>query len=152
MDGDWKRLGAYVVARRVELGYRSQQALDDVSGVSYRTISRLENGSKVGKGTVRALERALRWQIGSAERILAGGEPVEMAGAAEVPADADSRATRASILSATPEQLVEMRQVVEDVMGSAAADEFLRRAIALRTPPPGGGGERAPRRDGRAAG
>lgn len=72
---DWKRLGDYVVSRRTELGYRSQAALEKVSGISYRTLSRLENGGRVRRSTLLTLERVLEWEFGSVDRILAGGDP-----------------------------------------------------------------------------
>ena len=55
------------------------------------------------------------------------------------------------LVEASPEQLVEMRQVVEDVMGTEAANEFLRRAISMRTPQAPRDG-RASSRDNRASG
>jgi hypothetical protein len=75
-DANQKKLAAYVIARRVEVGYRTRRALGAAMGVTERTLDKLENGGKVGPSTLGALENALRWEPGSAERILAGGEPV----------------------------------------------------------------------------
>jgi transcriptional regulator with XRE-family HTH domain len=131
MSDDWQRLGTYVVQRRNELGYGSQAALEEASGVSYRTISRLETGHGIGKNNLRKIEQALRWQVGSMEQVLAGGVPMPIEDAG-YPMDETSRARRVTILAATPEQLVEMRQLVQEVLGSEQADEFLRGALELR--------------------
>lgn len=72
---DWRRLGDYVVSRRTELGYRSQGALEEASGISYRTLSRLENGGRVRRSTLLTLQRVLEWEFGSVDMILAGGDP-----------------------------------------------------------------------------
>jgi hypothetical protein len=46
--------------------------------------------------------------------------------------DPTSRARRASIIAATPEQLAEMYQLVEEVLGIEQAAEFLKGALELR--------------------
>lgn len=73
---DWKRLAGFVVAARTNLGYKSRSrfasALEDVSD---RTLGNLERGQSVSRETLAVVERALRWEPGSAEAILAGGRP-----------------------------------------------------------------------------
>ena len=44
---DWQRLAYYVVARRVELGMRDRRALAAATGVTDRTLGKLENGLRV---------------------------------------------------------------------------------------------------------
>jgi hypothetical protein len=75
-EGDWKRLGDYVVARRIALGMRDRRALAAATGVTERTLGKVENGSRVSASTLGALENHLDWAPGSCRQILAGGEPV----------------------------------------------------------------------------
>ena len=44
---DWRRLADYVVARRVELGMRDRRAFAQATGVTERTLGKLENGQHV---------------------------------------------------------------------------------------------------------
>jgi transcriptional regulator with XRE-family HTH domain len=78
---DWRRLADYVVARRVELGMRDRRALARATGVTDRTLGKLENGQRVSASTLGVLDNQLGWTPGSCRRILAGGEP-ELTGAA----------------------------------------------------------------------
>ena len=73
----WKRLGHYVVDRRVELGYKKRPALAAATGISLRVLSDIELGKRANYDavTLTSLERALGWTTGSAARIAAGGEP-----------------------------------------------------------------------------
>jgi transcriptional regulator with XRE-family HTH domain len=75
-EGNWKRLGDYVVARRIALGMRDRRALAAATGVTERTLGKVENGSRVSASTLGALENHLDWAPGSCRQILAGGEPV----------------------------------------------------------------------------
>jgi len=74
-DEDWQRLADYVVARRVELGMRDRRALAESTGVTERTLGKLENGQRVSPSTLGMVENRLGWAPGSCRRILAGGEP-----------------------------------------------------------------------------
>jgi Helix-turn-helix len=74
--GNWRRLADYVVARRVALGMRDRRALALATGVTERTLGKLENGQRVSASTLGAIENQLGWAPGSCRRILAGGEPV----------------------------------------------------------------------------
>ena len=67
---DWKRLGDYVVARRIALGMRDRRALAAVTGVTDRTLGKLENGKRVSPSTLGAVENHLGWAPGSCRRIL----------------------------------------------------------------------------------
>ncbi len=83
---DWHRLGQYVTARRVALGYRRREDLTAaVEGVGQRTLGSIETGEKGGyhRSTLATLERALRWAPGSIQAVLDGGEPTELPGAAQ---------------------------------------------------------------------
>jgi hypothetical protein len=72
---DWLRLADYVVARRVELGMRDRRAFAQATGVTERTLGKLENGQRVSPSTLAMVENRLGWAPGSCRRILAGGEP-----------------------------------------------------------------------------
>ena len=72
---DWLRLADYVVARRVELGMRDRRALAEATGVTERTLGKLENGQRISPSTLAMVENRLDWAPGSCRRILAGGEP-----------------------------------------------------------------------------
>src|ERR1700745_4472240 len=72
---DWQRLADYVVARRVELGMPDRRALAEATGVTERTLGKLENGQHVSPSTLGMVENRLGWAPGSCRRILAGGEP-----------------------------------------------------------------------------
>ncbi len=72
---DWRRLADYVVARRVELGMRDRRAFAEATGVTERTLGKLENGQHVSPSTLGMVENRLGWAPGSCRRILAGGEP-----------------------------------------------------------------------------
>jgi hypothetical protein len=73
---DWQRLADFVIARRAELGMRDRRALATVTGVTDRTLGKLENGQRVSASTLGSIENHLGWVPGSCRRILAGGEPV----------------------------------------------------------------------------
>jgi hypothetical protein len=72
---DWQRLADYIVGRRVELGMRDRRALATATGVTERTLGKLENGQHVSASTLGMVENRLGWAPGSCRRILAGGEP-----------------------------------------------------------------------------
>jgi hypothetical protein len=74
-DEDCLRLADYVVARRVELGMRDRRAFAEATGVTERTLGKLENGQRVSPSTLAMVENRLGWSPGSCRRILAGGEP-----------------------------------------------------------------------------
>jgi transcriptional regulator with XRE-family HTH domain len=79
-DANWQRLGDYVVARRAALGMRDRRAFAAATGVTDRTLGKLENGKKVSASTLGAVENQLGWAPGSCRRILAGGEPTAVPG------------------------------------------------------------------------
>jgi transcriptional regulator with XRE-family HTH domain len=74
---NWQRLADYVIAGRVGLGMRDRRALAAATGVTERTLGKLENGQRVSASTLAAIENRLGWAPGTARRILAGGEPFQ---------------------------------------------------------------------------
>jgi transcriptional regulator with XRE-family HTH domain len=81
-DANWERLGDYVVARRAALGMRDRRAFAAATGITDRTLGKLENGKRVSASTLGAVENHLGWVPGSCRRILAGGEPAVLSEAA----------------------------------------------------------------------
>ena len=75
----WDRLAEYVTTQRAYLGYSIAQ-FAAVSGLSTSTVDSLEHNRKSSydPATLAALERALRWQLGSVERVLRGLEPIPL--------------------------------------------------------------------------
>ncbi|WP_207842574.1 helix-turn-helix domain-containing protein [Williamsia soli] len=73
------KLGEAVAARRRELNM-SQIDVWQNGGPSNSTLTGIENGAAetVGAVTQRKLDRALRWEEGSAQRVLAGGTPTPL--------------------------------------------------------------------------
>jgi hypothetical protein len=74
-DSNRERLNRHMEDRRYELGMRTWRALSDRAGIAYETLRALRAGSNPSDATVRDLETALRWERGSIDAILAGGEP-----------------------------------------------------------------------------
>jgi hypothetical protein len=72
---NWERLGDYVVARRTALGMRERRSFAAATGVTERTLGKLENGGRVSASTLGVVENHLGWNPGSCRRILGGGEP-----------------------------------------------------------------------------
>jgi transcriptional regulator with XRE-family HTH domain len=86
-DENWRRLADYIVAGRVALGMRDRRALAAATGVTERTLGKLENGHRVSASTLAAIENKLGWAPGSYRRILAGGEPISSEPGVEPAAD-----------------------------------------------------------------
>jgi Helix-turn-helix domain len=84
-DEDWQRLGDYVVARRIALGMRDRRSLAVATGVTERTLGKVETGRRVSASTLGALDNHLNWAPGSCRQVLAGGEPAVVAGGASLP-------------------------------------------------------------------
>ncbi len=74
-DLDWPRLGQYVRARRIQIGFKGRDAFAEKAGIGSRTIGQVERGLPVGDNSLYALEHALMWRNGSIRSILTGGEP-----------------------------------------------------------------------------
>ncbi|MFE9099926.1 helix-turn-helix domain-containing protein [Actinomadura geliboluensis] len=86
MEEDWLRLADHVVTERVRRRL-DVRALSAITDVSERTLSKLENGQRVSRDTLAAIELAFDWPPGACRSILQGGLPPE---APEAPQDADA--------------------------------------------------------------
>lgn len=80
---NWVRLGQELAAARRTRKLK-QRELADLAGVSLATVQAIEGGKTFARvtPTIRALARLVGWQEGSAEAVLAGGEPTYMPAAA----------------------------------------------------------------------
>ncbi len=72
---DWPRLGSYVVSARKAAGYKDRRALERATGISERTLGKLENGQRVSADTLAAVAEKVHWTPDSPRLVLAGGEP-----------------------------------------------------------------------------
>lgn len=71
-----ERLAQHMDSRRVDLALRWADVAA-MSGVSTETLRQARQGpGAIRPLTKRGIERALQWEAGSVNRILAGGEPV----------------------------------------------------------------------------
>ena len=73
---DWPRLASYVVSARIAAGFKDRRALSAASGVTDRTLGKLENGQHVSPDTLAAVEQAVGWEPDSARLVLQGDSPV----------------------------------------------------------------------------
>jgi hypothetical protein len=72
----YTRLDEAMRLRRLTLGMKTWRELAQAAGISYETLRALRNGEgRPADATVHGLERALQWEAGSIEGILAGGDP-----------------------------------------------------------------------------
>jgi hypothetical protein len=76
VNRDWKRLAHHVTARRNDLGL-TQTQVAAAGGPSAATMRLIENALQpfYRPTLLGRLEAALRWQPGSVETILSGGDP-----------------------------------------------------------------------------
>jgi transcriptional regulator with XRE-family HTH domain len=84
-EENWERLGDYVIARRIAVGMRDRRALAAATGVTERTLGKVETGKRVSASTLAVLENHFGWAPGSCRQVLAGGEPVGVTPAEGIP-------------------------------------------------------------------
>lgn len=132
---DWQRLGNYVLARRVELGYKRRGDFADAIGVSARVVSDLENGRRgnFDSVTIASLEDVLGWETGSVARIAAGGDPAPRGQVAVAPEPHGSRAVPDEIemiyasKSMTPRQKLQAIRMVLELREAADVESGVPR-------------------------
>lgn len=74
----WRRLGDLLIARRIELGYKSRTAFAEEKGFpNTRVIAAIENAERQNftRGSLAQVERAYGWRVGSIDSVLDGGAP-----------------------------------------------------------------------------
>lgn len=72
---DRVRLGKFVMARRIKMGYRERIDWAAAIGISSKTLGKLERGQYVGPGTLAEVEIFFGWAPGDCQVIMRGGEP-----------------------------------------------------------------------------
>jgi hypothetical protein len=79
MERDWERLSAAVLKRRTAEGW-TQQDVWDRGGPSDTLQSEIEQNrwrpTRTVKQTLDKIDAGLKWQAGSAQRVLTGGDPL----------------------------------------------------------------------------
>ena len=79
VEASRQRLGDKVRARRKQFRPRLTQAAAAArAGISDTTWLKVENGQVVSDDTYVVVEQVIRWQAGSAQIVLEGGEPIEL--------------------------------------------------------------------------
>lgn len=108
---DWQRLADHVRAARRDAGFPTRRALAAATGITDRTLGKLERGERVGTETLAAVARAVGWPPEGPRRVLAGrtvhGEPA----AADRPRPQLAEVPHAGMEPALLERL--LRQLVE---------------------------------------
>lgn len=90
---DWRKLAAEVTKRRTQLGM-TQQDVQASGGPATATLRNIEGGHQTSyRGVILSrLEKALEWEPGSVDAILAGGEATpSQANSAHTPAPPSNR-------------------------------------------------------------
>lgn len=104
MERKWTQLGAELKAAREARSY-TQAAVAEMIGVKRGTMRNIENGDIARvTPTVRAYARAVGWEEGSVDAVLAGGVPTEAPSAAYSSEVRDATAAE-NIAGAAPEEL-----------------------------------------------
>lgn len=83
---DLKRLGEYVRVRRTEL-LLTQQDVTRAGGLSNASQTKLEGGKlkRINLSTLDKLDLSMKWERGSAQATLNGGEPTPLEGTNHAP-------------------------------------------------------------------
>jgi hypothetical protein len=112
---DWKRLAAYIKDRRDALDM-TQGDVRAAGGPSVTTLQKLELAARTAyrRGTLTAVDRALKWRPGSSRAILKGDEPTPLDD--RTPAETDSRLGG---------QLIRRRILLGDELSRNYRDRFL---------------------------
>jgi transcriptional regulator with XRE-family HTH domain len=72
---DWQRLADHVRAARRNAGFATRRALAKATGITERTLGKLEHGERVSSDTLDAVAKAVGWPPGAPRLILAGANP-----------------------------------------------------------------------------
>lgn len=134
-----QRLAQLVIARRVQLGYKTRASFTKAAHLSPRTLGDIETGRRPSydKATMAALEQVLHWTTGSIDAILDGGEP-QLLDQTSFDAEPDRRdetdeALRRVMLSDLPDEtkkalvkLLNAEREAFDRQRAERADELIR--------------------------
>lgn len=132
MDALRKRLGELVRTAREAQGYRSQPAFADAARVSARIISDVERGQKVGRKSLEAIERTLRWTKGSTTTYLEGGSEPAAAPPSTETTHEWSADSRARILAMSGQEIIAQGRSFLTTSGTRAAMLWLTEAARIK--------------------
>jgi hypothetical protein len=138
VDVDWERLGRYVIARRVKLGYRSREPFAAALKISTRVLGDIETGrrSNYDPTTLASLEDVLGWETGSIDRVLRGGDPILAPPAPGQPEEPDweDRLAKVQAIADNPDRTPGLRawaanqvRQIEELLAAAHAEEEAQR-------------------------
>jgi hypothetical protein len=87
MSSNLERFGRIVSQRRRDMGHVTQAFVEANGGPSQPTQTAIESGKATSTtpATWRKLDTGLMWEPGSAERVLAGGDPVPLPNTTPLP-------------------------------------------------------------------
>ena len=130
---DRERLAAHIDARQQALGVPWTQVIKE-SGLTKEGLRKIREGltGSPRPQTKRGLERALRWALGSVDKILAGGDPEPLTGQRS-----GSGLTTTEMVAEAHRDLDRLQELREELRRRAAAaegdpGELERSVIALR--------------------
>lgn len=148
-----ERLTQAMRRRMAELRIKTWRQLAAHADISYETLRSARTGESVpSDGTKEGLERALRWQHGSIDAVLSGGDPTPVG---------DHRSGTASIESKIritgeghkAEPADELDKLMEDPEAREAIRVLIERSRALHGAPPlHSGDDESSAKDDKAAG
>lgn len=74
---DLRRLASYVIAARIQAGYATRKEFAAATGITARTLGKLENATEPVSGeTLARVAEAVHWTPDSPALVMAGREPV----------------------------------------------------------------------------
>lgn len=111
----WRRLADYVIRRRAQL-VMTQEDVRAAGGPSTATMRLIEGALQTSYRPVilARLEAALRWEAGSVQRILEGGEPIEARPSQSPPAETERRRRALDSLAEDIKQILDASELPED--------------------------------------
>lgn len=134
---DRRALARAVKARRIELRLRSQEALASAAGLDTSTVGKIERGLKVSDTSLTAIDLALGWELGSAERTLHGGRPTVKV---QPRIDVSSRhlhngepvLIQLDIYSAPLSDITRAGELIGEARGTSEGERFIENVLLLR--------------------
>lgn len=129
----WDHLGQLIVARRLQLGFKTRIAFAEALGISPRTLGDLETGRKdrYEASTFAKVENVLQWRTGSIQRILNGGDP-QIHHTVTVSENLHLSDTPTAVVTrAVTQEEIERDEALRRVMGSDLDDAQKRALIRM---------------------
>jgi transcriptional regulator with XRE-family HTH domain len=123
-EEDWDRLASYVTSARLAAGFRDIRTFAAATGITERTLGKLERGERVSAATLAVVADHVGWTPDSPRSVLAGREPVPASGgerpdAAEIPAGTTRHDDPPAPLPADDTDLMQMIPMPEELREAA---------------------------------